>query len=226
MITKEYSTKQFNQFRPMVEKAVWKYSKKYHLDFAEIEGQGYLIFCEALEKLDPSKASFSTYLFNELDRLDGYCRKEYRKSYKDIRRIKHEHIPGYGKNIYINRLRIDSPNFKDKRYDKDDYKEYNEVYSNKNSLKYQKISYNYDVFEKVLDKMDYEISLSDDAKDILQYILSREWEDVEKNWVPRLSYVKKVYMDKGWKNSRILKTWQEIRLWWQESNKDSFCMEV
>jgi len=197
MITKEYSTKQFNQFRPMVEKAVWQYSKKYHLDYEEVSGQGYLIFCEALEKLDPSKASFSTYLFNELERLDGYCRKEYRKNKKSVQRIKHSKVRGYGHNIYINRLYPDNSTI-----------------------------YNYSIFEKVLDKMDYEISLSDDAKDILQYILSREWEDVEKNWVPRLSYIKKVYMDKGWKNSRILRTWQEIKLWWQESNKDSFCMEV
>jgi hypothetical protein len=197
MITKEYSTKQFNQFRPMVEKAVWKYSKKYHLDFTDVEGQGYLIFCEALEKLDPSKASFSTYLFNELERLEQYCKKEYRKNNKSIQRIKVARKRGYGHNIYINRLYPDNSTI-----------------------------YNYSIFEKVLDKMDYEISLSDDAKDILQYILSREWEDVEKNWIPKLSYVKKVYMDKGWKNSRILRTWQEIREWWLESNKDSFCMEA
>ena len=197
MTTKEYSTKQFNQFRPMVEKAVWRYSKKYHLDYQEISGQGYLIFCEALEKLDPSKASFSTYLFNELERLDPYCKMEYRKSLKSVQRIKHSKVRGYGHNIYINRLYPDNSTV-----------------------------YNYSIFEKVLDKMDYEISLSDDAKDILRYILSREWEDVEKNWIPRLSYIKKIYMDKGWKNSRILKTWHEIRLWWLESNKDYFCMEA
>jgi hypothetical protein len=197
MITKEYSTKQFNQFRPMVEKAVWKYSKKYHLDFAEIEGQGFLIFCEALEKLDPSKASFSTYLFGELDRLDQYCRKEYRKNKKSVQRIKHSKVRGYGHNIYINRLYPDNSTI-----------------------------YNYSIFEKVLDKMDYEISLSDDAKDILQYILSREWEDVEKNWIPRFSHIKEIYGLKGWANNRIQKTWREIREWWLESNKDSFCMEA
>jgi hypothetical protein len=197
MITKEYFTKQFNQFCPMVEKAVWKYSRKYHLDYEEISGQGYLIFCEALEKLDPTKASFSTYLFNELERLEQYCKKEYRKTNKSVQRIKIAKKRGYGKNMYINRLYPDNSTV-----------------------------YNYSIFEKVLDKMDYEISLSDDAKDILQYILSREWEDVENNWVPRFSHIKKVYMDKGWKNSRILRTWQEIKEWWQESNKDSFCMEA
>jgi hypothetical protein len=197
MITKEYSTKQFLQFRPMVEKAVWKYSKKYHLDYEEISGQGYLIFCEALEKLNPDKASFSTYLFNELNRLDNYCKNEYRKNKKSVQRIKHSHIRGYGHNIFINRLYVE-----------------------------ETIKYDYKVFEKVLNKIDYEISLSDDAKDILQYILSRGWEDVETNWIPRFSYIKKVYTNKGWAGNRIINSWKEIRSWWQESNKDQFCMEV
>lgn len=197
MITKEYSTRQFNQFRPMVEKAAWEYSKKYHLDFSEIEGQGYLIFCEALEKLDPTKASFATYLYGELNRLDRYCKNEHRNNLKSVQRIKHPKVRGYGHNIYINRLYTDDATI-----------------------------YDYSIFEKVLDKMDYEISLSGDAKDILQYILSREWEDVEKNWIPRFSHIKEIYGLRGWKNSRILRTWQEIKLWWQESNKDSFCMEA
>jgi hypothetical protein len=197
MITKEYSTKQFLQFHPMVEKAVWKYSKKYHLDREEVSGQAYLIFCEALEKLNPDKASFSTYLFNELNRLDNYCKCEYRKNKKSVQRIKHNHIRGYGHNIFINRLYVE-----------------------------ETIKYDYKVFEKVLNKIDYEISLSDDAKDILQYILSREWEDVETNWIPRFSYIKMVYATKGWAGNRIINSWNEIKLWWQNSNKDQFCMEV
>jgi hypothetical protein len=88
------------------------------------------------------------------------------------------------------------------------------------------IKYDYKVFEKVLNKIDYEISLSDDAKDILQYILSREWEDVETNWIPRFSYIKMVYATKGWAGNRIINSWNEIKLWWQNSNKDQFCMEV
>jgi hypothetical protein len=197
MIEKEYSSRQFNQFRSMVEKAVWKYSRKYHLDYSEVQGQGYLIFCEALEKLNPDKASFSTYLFNELNRLDNYCKCEYRKNKKSVQRIKHNHIRGYGHNIFINRLYVE-----------------------------ETIKYDYKVFEKVLNKIDYEISLSDDAKDILQYILLREWEDVDINWIPRFSHIKKVYADKGWAGNRIKNTWTEIQNWWQNSNKDQFCMEV
>ena len=197
MRVQNISTKQFNQFRPMVEKAIWKYSRKYHMDREDVSGQAYLIFCEALKRLNPSKASFSTYLFNELNRLDNYCKCEYRKNLKSVQRIKYNHIRGYGHNIFINRLYVE-----------------------------ETIKYDYKVFEKVLNKIDYEISLSDDAKDILQYILSREWEDVENNWIPRFSYIKKVYINKGWTGNRIINSWNEIKLWWQESNKDQFCMEA
>jgi hypothetical protein len=154
MITKEYSTKQFNQFRPMVEKAVRKYSKKYHLDFTEIEGQGYLIFCEALEKLDPSKASFFTYLFNELDRLDQYCRKEYRKSYKDVQRIKHNNKRGYGYNIYRNRKNIDYASTQS--FDMQDF-----LRTSCEARYFCKLTrpidleYSYDIFSKIIDKMEF-----------------------------------------------------------------------
>jgi hypothetical protein len=181
----------------MVEKAVWKYSKKYPLDYSEVQGQGYLIFCEALEKLDPQKASFSTYLYNELNRLDNYCRCEYRKNLKSVQRIKHSKQRGYGHNLFINRIYTD-----------------------------ERMEYSYSIFSKVLNKLDYEISLSDDAKKIVQYIVSREWENVGVNWKPKLSHIQEKYQKEGWDISRIKKTWNEIREWWQSSNKDQFCMEV
>ena len=198
MTTKEYSTKQFLQFRPMVEKAVWKYSKKYHLDFTEIEGQGYLFFCEALETFDEQyNCKLSTHIYHKLTRLDSYCNTLYSRN-QSIQHCKKDHRRGYGKSLrmpFMNITEIDT-------------------------------IFDYDIFSKVLDKIDYEISLSDDAKDILQYILSREWEDVETNWIPRLSHIKKVYTNKGWAGNRIKDSWNEIKLWWQESNKDQFCMEV
>jgi len=182
----------------MVEKAVWKYSKKYHLDFAEIEGQGYLIFCEALEKFYPKLSCFSTYLTNTLNiKLNSYCIKTQKRNY-NILRCKEKARRGYGRTIYVKMENID------------------DVIAR----------FDYNIFSKVLDKMDYEISLSDDAKDILQYILSREWEDVDVNWIPRLNHIKKVYVSKGWTGNRIVETWQEIKCWWLESNKDSFCIEV
>jgi len=200
-MTKKYATKQFKQFLPMIEKATWYYSKKYHLDRAEIEGQSFLIFCEALETWDKTISTFSTYLTNELQRLEHYCKKEYRNKYKDVLRVKECHKKGYGKNVYLDRY------------------EYIDQYEKTNL-------FSYDIFDKVITKMDYEISLSDDAKIIVEYILSREWEDVEINWKPRFSFIQKKYVSEGWTQNRIKMAWQEIREWWQGSNKDQFCLGV
>jgi len=194
-MTKKYATKQFSQFLPMIEKATWHYSRKYHLDRADLEGQSFLIFCEALETWDKTISSFSTYLTNELQRLEHYCKKEYRNKYKDVLRVKECHKKGYGKNTYINR--IDVPDI-----------------------------FHYDIFDKVITKMDYEISLSEDAKTIVEYILSREWEDVNINWKPRFSFIQKKYVSEGWTRNRIVTAWGNIVEWWQSSNKDQFCLEV
>jgi len=196
MITEEYSLKQFNQFLPMIEKATWHYSRKYRLDRNELQGQGYLIFCEALERFDEKKASFSTYLFNELSRLNIYCKEEYRHKYKDIQRIKKEKQRGYGKNLFVNRMNMEN------------------------------IYCDYAIFNKVLGRLDYEISLSNDAKEIVTYILSRDWENVEINWKPRFSYIQKRYLEIGWTQNRVKKAWREIKEWWASGNKDQFCMEV
>jgi DNA-directed RNA polymerase specialized sigma subunit len=194
-MTKKYATKQFNQFLPMIEKAVWHYHKKYHLEREDIEGQTYIVFCEALKTFDKSLGSFSTHLTNELQRLEFYCKMEFRKNNKDVQRIK-SNGRGYGRNIYINR--IDIPD-----------------------------TLHYDIFDKVITKMDYEISLSQDAKEIVQYICSREWEtDLDKNWKPRFSYIQKLYLTKGWTRNRINVAWKQIREWWVGSNKDQFCLEV
>jgi hypothetical protein len=194
-MTKKYATKQFTQFLPMIEKACWHYYRKYHLDRADIESQAFLIFCNAIEKLDIKKASFSTYLFNELKRLDRYCKYEFQKENKDVIRIKKMHKNGYGKNVFVDRIEV--PDI-----------------------------LQYDIFDKVITKMDYEISLSNDAKEIVKYILSREWERIETNWKPSFSYIQKKYLENDWTKNRIVKAWQEIKEWWQGSNKDQFCMEV
>lgn len=192
---KKYVTKQFKQFLPMIEKAVWHYSKKYHLEREDLEGQAFLIFCEAIKTFDKGKATFSTYLTNELQRLEGYSKKEFVKKYKDIIRIKKNNQRGYGKNISVNRIEVP------------------EVF-------------HYDIFDKVITRMDYELSLSDDAKEIVTYILSRKWEVLDNNWKPRFSYIQKMYLKKGWTRNRINVAWENIKIWWQSSDKDQFCLEV
>jgi hypothetical protein len=223
-MTKKYATKQFNQFLPMIEKACWHYSKKYKIDHSEIEGQGYLIFCEALKTFDKSKACFSTHLTNELQRLEGYCKKEFRKNNKDVQRIK-TNGRGYGRNIYRHRLSFYGNETRQDNQGTGD----NPLETSGNYYKIklnERLAYNYDIFDKVITKMDYEISLSQDAKEIVEYICSRDWEILDDNWKPRFSFIQKKYLSKGWTRNRIVKAWENISRWWQGSNKDQFCLEV
>lgn len=195
-MTKKYALKQFNQYKPMIEKAVWHYHKIYRLDREEIEGEAFTIFCEALETFDKSLSSFSTYLTGELKRLNGFCKKEYRKQNKDVVRIKQNNKTGYGVNIFCGRIDFNS------------------------------VDFGYEVFDRIITKLDYEISLSNNAKEILEYICKREWEIIGSNYKPRYSHIQKVFRNKGWKYSDIKNGYEEIRKWWIGSNKDQFCMEA
>ena len=196
-MNKEYSLQQFNQFRPMIEKAVWIYSKKYKLDYDDIIGEGFLIFTKALKKFDSNRASFSTYLYHELRRLNDYCKNEHRFRYCEIIRRKDMSKRSYPKNVFIYRKN-------------DGVKQID----------------NYDIFKRILHRLDYEKELSKDSQEILNYILSRDWENVEINWKPRLRYIMGLYKNKGWSKNRVDKSWNEIKEWWQSENKDQFCMEV
>lgn len=65
---------QFEKYLDMVRSVSWKISKKYNLDYDEIESQGFLIYCLAVENYDISKASFSTHLYINLNgRLKDYA---------------------------------------------------------------------------------------------------------------------------------------------------------
>ena len=196
-MNKEYSLQQFNQFRPMIEKAVWIYSKKYKLDYDDVIGQGFLIFTKALKKFDPNRASFSSYLYHELRRLNDYCKNEYRFRYCEIIRRKDIGKRSYPKNIFIHRK-------------EDDRKQID----------------NYDIFKRILNRLDYEKELSKDSQEILNYILSRDWENVEINWKPRLRYIMSLYKNKGWSKNRIDKCWNEIKEWWHSENKDQFTVTI
>ena len=76
----------FNQYRKMVENAAWKASRIFRLDVEDLRAQSYLIFCEAIERYDPTKASFSTHLYNRLRTINDYCICQ-------IRRDRHPELP-------------------------------------------------------------------------------------------------------------------------------------
>lgn len=67
---------QFKKHQKMLEKAAWVSAKTWHIDIEETRSQAYLIFCEAMEKYDPTRAKLSTYLYGQLQMLNDYCAKQ------------------------------------------------------------------------------------------------------------------------------------------------------
>jgi len=68
----------------MVRERAWYYAKKSGMEYREIEAHGFWIYCFCLERFNPSKASFSTFLYQNLSaRLRDYCFQETQKTYLD-----------------------------------------------------------------------------------------------------------------------------------------------
>jgi len=86
--------------------------------------------------------------------------------------------------------------------------------------------YRYSLFSTTMDKLEESLGLSDDAQEIIDFIISREWEipGCGMNRVPRISYTVTWFRAHGWKVERVKKAWQEIKAWWQtgEINKHAF----
>jgi len=74
----------FKQYRKMIEKSAWIASRFFNHDVYDLRSQAYLIFCEALETYDPSKAQFGTYLYNRLRTINDYCLLRQNKKYPSI----------------------------------------------------------------------------------------------------------------------------------------------
>lgn len=163
----------FNQFKPMMLKASWIYKRKYpNVEFSEIKSMAFEIFVKTIDKYDSNKASFSTYLFNNLKRLNKYCKDE---------NIKESSI-GITPKLEI---------------------EMEEV--------------NFDNFIRTMEIIDSKVSLSNDAKEIVQFIEERVWEIPGYQYIrPTWNSVSRWYKYYGWTNKRIRRAWIEIEKWWKE----------
>lgn len=64
----------FEKYVDLIRKRAHEYSKKHNIDYSEMESQGFLIYCECLEKYDPDKAKFTTYLYIQLNRLNDFAK--------------------------------------------------------------------------------------------------------------------------------------------------------
>lgn len=69
----------FDKYVNLIRRRVYEYSKKYGIDYDEMESQGFLIYCECLKKYDISKSKFCTYLYIQLNRLGDYAKTYYRQ---------------------------------------------------------------------------------------------------------------------------------------------------
>lgn len=176
----------FQQFRPMIEGAAWTAAKRYQIEVTELRSQAYLIFCEAVERFDSSRAYkgkeeklFESFLFNRLRTINDFA-KDFKK--------KTDYIP------FIN--------------EQNDYKI--EI-----CLKDTRI----EDFEIAMDKLESGLALSEDAQEIIDFIISRQWETPGFNRVPRLHSVQRYYRYwKGWMPQRTARAWEEIRTWWKSGN--------
>ena len=67
----------FDDYINMVRKWAHLYAKSYHMEYHDLEGQGFLIYNAALETYDITKSKFSTYLYTRLKgRLKDYCEQQ------------------------------------------------------------------------------------------------------------------------------------------------------
>lgn len=64
----------FDKYANLIRRRAHEYAEKYGVDYSELESQGFLIYCECLQKYDVSKSTFCTYLYIQLSRLGDYVK--------------------------------------------------------------------------------------------------------------------------------------------------------
>ena len=81
------------------------------------------------------------------------------------------------------------------------------------------IDVTFEQFEAAMGRIEESLELSEDAQDIIDYLISREWETPGINRVPRLYSIKKYYRYwKGWMPQKTEQAFNEIKAWWQSGN--------
>lgn len=72
----------------------------------------------------------------------------------------------------------------------------------------------FDCFCRMLDRTEAATYLSEDAKEILTYLLSEDWRIPGNNRKPSWNSVMKEYRKRGWFPARTRKAWKELENWW------------
>jgi len=63
----------YDKCKKMIYQKAGTLARKYHMEQDELISQGNLIFVKTLNKFNPEKSSFSTYLYESLKDLRNYC---------------------------------------------------------------------------------------------------------------------------------------------------------
>ncbi len=71
----------FEKYQKLIQKQAWKYSKKWNVEYDEMEAEGYMIYCQALKSWNPDKGSFTTHLYFALMNLNTFGREMYQQDH-------------------------------------------------------------------------------------------------------------------------------------------------
>ena len=66
----------FKKTEKLIYARAWSYARKYNMDFEDLKSEAFEIFCEAVNRFNPAKGSFTTFLFHRLRTLNDYCKRE------------------------------------------------------------------------------------------------------------------------------------------------------
>jgi hypothetical protein len=75
---------EFDKYVSMIRNRARYYARYYKMDYADVEAQGFLIYCMSLKDFNKKMASFSTFLYRNLSgRLRDYCRLKTKREHFD-----------------------------------------------------------------------------------------------------------------------------------------------
>jgi hypothetical protein len=176
------------QYRPMIEKVVWTNVRRFKIEPDEVRSEAFLVFCKCLQTFDETKASFSTYLYGNLEHLVmNKCSRMWKTRARDIE--------------WASKKRFNS--------ECEEHEDFLDLFPSR-----------YDVFSDSIMVLETASILSEDARTILNFIISREWE------VPGETKRERAYFNftarwfryyYDWMPGRTHKAWKEIREWWREN---------
>jgi hypothetical protein len=185
-----------DKYHDMIRGAAWKAAHAWGWDFQDLLSQGYLIFMRTVYKYDETRgASLGTLLFHELRTLNDYCAKEINRRGRALPLMEEVLDDGAKKyeRDYFSRIKI--------RLNWDECTEME--------------SPQFVTFCSVLERVESSTNLSQDAKEILNYILFGDWDVTGKVTKPSLNHTKTVFRVNGWMPLRTKKAWDELQNWYK-----------